>query len=181
MRAYSRSRRSLTAFLACVALAGQAAENPPEAAFALVDALHLTEGAKIALVGRTASRVQRGENSQKELDCLQAADYGPIKLAYAEAFAASLSDAEIGAALQFFSSEPGRRYAQNWSLQNYTALTDQDYAGAGDFFASESGRKLLLLLMDEKGFLHRLLPRLTPIMDRCMEKRSAAQLFDRVA
>lgn len=181
MRADSIVRRALAAFLACVVLTGQAAENPPEAALALADALHLPDAAKRVLIGRMASGVQRGENSQKELDCLRAADYGPIKVAYAEHFAASLSDAEIDAALKFFSSEPGRRYAQTWSLHNFKSLTDQDHAGIGDFFNSEAGRKLVPVLLDGKGFLDRVLPHLTPMMDRCMEKKSVAQFFDRVA
>jgi hypothetical protein len=175
MRTDPRGRRSFAAFLVCAVLTGRAAESPPESALALADALHLTEGAKRVLIGKVASGVQRGENSQKELDCLQAADFGPIKDTYADALADSLSEAEIDAALKFLSSEPGRRYAQTWSL------TDQDYAGAGDFFNSEAGRKLLLVLVDGKGFLNRLLPRLTPMLDRCMEKKSVAQFFDRVA
>jgi hypothetical protein len=181
MRTEPMGRRSLAAFFACVVLAGHAAENPPEAALALADALHLPEAAKSLLIGRTASGVTHGENSQKELDCLQTADFGPIKVAYAEALAAALSDAEIDAALKFFSSEPGRRYAQTWRLHDFKTLTDQDHAGIGDFFNSEAGRKLVPVLMDEKGFMDRLLPRLTPIMDRCMEKKSVAQFFDRVA
>lgn len=181
MRASSTNRRSLAAFLACLVLTGQAAESPPEAAFALTDALYLTEGGKRVVIGRTASGVQRGENSQNELDCIQAADYGPLRVAYAEALAASLSAAEIDAALKFFSSELGRRYAQAWSLRGFQPLTDQEYAGAGSFFGSEAGRKLLLVLMDGKGFLERVLPRLMPMLDRCMEQKSVAQFFDRVA
>jgi hypothetical protein len=158
-----------------------AAENPPEAAFALADALHLPEAAKSVLIGRMASGVKRGENSQEELDCLQAADFGPVKVAYAEALAAPLSDAEIDAALKVFSSEPGRRYAQTWSSHNFKSLTDQDHAGIRDFFNSEAGRKLMLVLVDGKGFLDRALPRLTPMMDRCMEKKTVRQFFDQVA
>ena len=41
-----------------------------------------------------ANGVKRGERSQKELDCLQAADFGPVKVAYAEALAASLWEDE---------------------------------------------------------------------------------------
>ena len=181
MRACSTSRRSLAAFLACLVLTGQAAENPPEAAFALADALHLPDAAESLLVGRLANGVKRGENSQKELDCLQAADFGPARVAYAEALAASLNDAELNDALKFFSSEIGRRYAQTWRLHNFKTLTDQDHAGIRDFFNSEAGRKLVLVLVDDKGFMDRLLPRLTPMMDRCMEKKSVAQFFDRVA
>jgi hypothetical protein len=181
MRAESMGRRSLAAFLACVVLAGRAAESPPEAALALADALDLTERAKGVLIGSTANGVKRGENSQKELDCLWAADFGPIRVGYAEGLAASLSDAEIDAALKFFSGEPGRRYVQTWTLHNFKSLTDQDHAGIRDFFNSEAGRKLVPLLMDQKGFMDRLLPRLTPIMDRCMEKKSVAQFFDQVA
>lgn len=173
--------RSLAALLACVVLVGQAAENPPEAALALADALHLTDGAKSVLIGKAANGVQRGENSQKELDCLQAADFGPVKVAYAEALAASLNDAEIDAAMKFFSSEHGRRYAQTWELHNFKTLTDQDHAGIRDFFNSEAGRKLMLVLVDDKGFMDRLLPRLMPMLDRCMEQKSVAQFFDRVA
>jgi hypothetical protein len=174
-------RRSLAALLGCVALAGPAAENPPEAAFALADALHLPEAAEALLIGKMVGGVKRGENSQKELDCLQAADFGPIKVAYAELLAASLSGAEIDAALQFFSSEPGRRYARTWQLHNFKTLTDQDDAGIRDFFNSEAGRKLVLVLMDEKGSMDRLLPRLIPILDRCADKKTVRQFFDRVA
>jgi hypothetical protein len=181
MRTNPMGRRSLAAFLACMALTGHAAENPPEAALALADALHLPDAAKSVLIGRMASGVKRGENSQKELDCLQTADFGPIKVAYAEALAASLNVTELDAALKFFSTEPGRRYAQTWTLHNFKTLTDQDHAGIGDFFNSEAGRKLVPVLADEKGFIDRLLPRLAPIMDRCMEKKSVAQFFDRVA
>jgi hypothetical protein len=181
MRTNPMSRRALAAFFTCIVLAVQAAENPPEAALALADALHLTEAAKSALIGRMASGVKRGENSQKELDCLQTADFGPIKVAYAEALAASLNDTEIDAALKFFSTDPGRRYAQTWRLHDFKTLTDQDHAGIGDFLNSEAGRKLVPVLMDEKGFMNRLLPRLAPIMDRCMERKSVAQFFDRVA
>jgi len=181
MRADSIGLRSLAALLACVALAGQAAENPPEAAFALADQLHLTEGAKSVLIGKVANDVKRGENSQKELDCLQATDFGPVRVAYAEALAASLSEAELDAALKFFASEPGRRYAQTWHLHNFNTLTARDQAGIGDFFNSEAGRKLTLVLVDDKGFMDRLLPRLSPMMERCMEKKSVAQFFDRIA
>ena len=181
MRADSTGRRSLAALLACVALAGQAAENPPEAAFALADALHLPEAATDLLIGRMMNGVKRGENSQQELDCLQAADFGPIKVAYAELLAASLSDAELDSALKFFSSEPGSRYAQTLRLHNFKDLTDQDHAGIRDFFNSEAGRKLTLMLVDEKAAMDRLLPRLNPIFDRCMEKKTVAQFFDQVA
>jgi len=181
MNAESTGWRWLAAFLTCVALAGQAAENPPDAALALADALHLTEAAKSVVIGRMVSGVKRGENSQKELDCLLAADFGPLRVAYAEGLAASLSNADIDAALKFFSSELGRRYAQTRLSQDFKTITDQDYAGIGDFFNSEAGRKLVPVLMDDKGFMERLLPRLTPVMDLCMEKKSVAQFFDRVA
>jgi hypothetical protein len=181
MRAYSRTRRSLAAILACVVLAGQAAESPPAAALALTDALHLTEAGKRVLIGSVASGVKRGENSQKELDCLHAADFGPLRVAYAEALAAWLSDTELDAALKFSSSEPGRRYVETWTSHDFESLTDEDHAGIRDFYNSEAGRKLMPVLMDGKAFLARVLPRLTPMFDRCMEKKSAAQFFDQVA
>ena len=181
MRADSFGQRSLFALLACLTLTSQASESPAEAAFALADALHLPEMAEALLIGRMVGGVKRGENSQKELDCLQAADFGFIKVSYAEMLAASLSEAEIDSALQFFSSEPGRRYAQTWRLHNFNTLTDQDHAGIHEFFNSEAGRKLMLVLVDEKGSMERLLPRLNPLLDRCMEKKTVRQFFDQVA
>lgn len=181
MLTVSTRRRCLAALLACVSLAGQAAENPPAQALALVDALQLVEGAKKLLIGRIAGGVQRGVNSQQELDCLRAADFSVINVEYAEAFARSLSEPEIDSALKYFSSEAGRRYAQAWSQQGFKPLTEQDYGSAGEFFTSEAGRKLLSILMDEKGFRDRLMPQLLPVFDRCMEKKSAAEQFDALA
>lgn len=181
MRTDSTRRRCLAAFLACASLAGQAAENPPAGALALADTMQLSEAAKTAFIGKTATKVQRGEKSQQELHCLRAADYSVINVEYAAAFARSLSEAEIDSALKYFSSEAGRRYMQNWSLQRFEPLTEQDYAGAGEFFGSEAGRKLLPILMDESGLRNRLVPRLIPVLERCMEKKSAAEYFDELA
>jgi hypothetical protein len=127
---------------------------PPAEAKALVAAMQVAEQAREGVLAGVQKAVQQGRASQKEFDCIKAANLGSVEDAYASAFAAALSPAEMKDATAFLSSPEGKaylRYARSEERKQRglpdpdpkSGLTDKETAAALGFVEKSAGKKLL--------------------------------------
>jgi hypothetical protein len=166
-------QRWLAIVLAGVILGGWAADSPSQAALAIADAMRVTETFRVGLKMRARQDVERGGNSQQELDCLEAADLSFVKITYAEALARLLTQAELNEVLKFFSSPVGKRYLAGALAES---LSSEERAALGEFLVSDAGAKISTEL-DTPQFRDQLFKRVSSVTSPCREGKTSAERF----
>lgn len=130
------------------------AQAPSPEAMALVSAMQVGEQAREGVLAGIKMAIQQGRATQKEFDCVKVANLSTVESAYAIAFAAALTPAEMKDAATFLSSPEGKEYLRYGRTQERKQrglpdsdpkleLTDKETAAALKFAEKSAGKKLL--------------------------------------
>jgi hypothetical protein len=185
-----RSLRSLlfTASLLFVGLPAQGSEDVPPSAFALADAMQVVETFRLVTESRTRAGIEKGTNSEKELECWKVADFTPVRGVYAETFARIMTSAEMDEARAFLATPLGSKVVQymnaegmkarGWPSPSSPSLTEDEGAAALKFLSTSAGSKIYGDDLQSSELQKRLIDSLLPLFQKCMEPQSLAQHFE---
>jgi TonB family protein len=158
------------------------ADDLPREAVQLAEAMLTVQFYRVRLV---AVAEKRAPENSAVMECFRNAELNEVRDAYASAFFAALTRAELTEALAFFSSPAGRSYAVSgqWhrsiaggtvDTQKPPSLTDDESAAVGTFLTTSAGSKLIhreLLRADELE--EDVTVRLRPLINKCLWAGSA--------
>lgn len=177
-----------TAILLFVGYPTEAATNVPHSAFALADSMQVVETSRLMMEARTQAGIEKGRNSQEELVCWKAADFTPVREVWAEAFARVMTSTEMEEASAFLVTPQGAKILQHlnaesmktlgWSSASGPSLTEDESAAALEFLSTSAGRKIFGDDLQSAELLERMIDSLLPMLQKCREPKSAAQIFE---
>jgi hypothetical protein len=96
------------------------AQAPSAEAMALASAMQVAEQAREGVLAGVQAAIQQGRATQKEFDCIKAANLGGLESAYATAFDGALTPAEMkeaAAALKFVGGSAGKKLLERRSFE----------------------------------------------------------------
>lgn len=120
----------------------------------LAQAMQVAQQSRTGIEASLQKAIAEGHSTQKELDCVRAADMSFAVDAYTSAIETSLTPAEIRQALAFYASAEGRgylQYSRSQELQRRgvpvaqpkTDLTAAELRAMTTFLGTTAGKKLL--------------------------------------
>lgn len=186
----SRSLRPLfyAPVLLCVAVSIEAAEDVPPSALALADALQVVETTRLTMEARIKAGIETGRNSEQELGCWKATDFTPVRSVFAEALARLLTSAEMDEARTFLAKPLGRKVmqfmnaesakARGWQWPSAAPLTEEEAVEALEFLSTSAGKKIYSDELQSPEMQKRMVDRMLPMFQKCMEPKSTAQRFE---
>lgn len=169
----------LVLLLSAANVPAQAPQSKPSEAKLLAQAMQVAQSSRTGIEASVQKAIQDGRSTQKELDCVKAANMDFAVDAYAAAIETALTPAEINRALVFFASAEGRgylKYSRTQELQARgiadaepkTDLTPAEYRATTSFLDSSAGKKLLEAHVLETSELKSALARsLMALVNRC--------------
>jgi hypothetical protein len=179
----SSLRLLFSAVVLLVGYSAEAAASAPDSAFALADAMQVVEGSRLAVEARTQAGIEKGRNSQKELECWKATDFTPVREVFAEAFARVLTSAEIDEARAFLVTPLGSKFVQymnaeamkarGWASAPGPSLTEDENEAALKFLSTSAGSKIFSADFQSAELQKQMIDSLLPIFQKCMEPKSA--------